>query len=257
MPNDEMNHIMPFGFNYPDNDSPEHEFILGRKLIADWCAAEKPRLGGTIIHVLDIGCATGKDLLNVKNRLTDKNVDLHGIDYDVDYLAKASASGITTYKLDIEHEKIPVDDKYFDIIIMNQVLEHVKEIFWIFSELSRILKPMGLLIIGVPNLAYLGNRFLLMIGKQPVSIHVLGPHVRGFTAQGLREFIETSSLFKVEKIDGTSFIPFPHRLSKIVSRLLPQSAFSLFFKVRRTKRNGNFIDVLKSSSFQTNYFWGS
>jgi len=42
-------------------------------------------------------------------------------------------------------------DNYFDVIIINHVLEHVPQPAEIIAEISRILKPDGLLVIGVPN----------------------------------------------------------------------------------------------------------
>lgn len=64
-------------------------------------------------------------------------------------------------QLNIERDPLPFADESVDIFMANQVLEHCKEIFWIFSEVSRCLKPGGCFIIGVPNLAALHNRLLL------------------------------------------------------------------------------------------------
>jgi len=45
--------------------------------------------------------------------------------------------------VNIENESIPVSEGYFDIVIVNQIVEHMKEIFWIFGEISRVLKKGG------------------------------------------------------------------------------------------------------------------
>jgi hypothetical protein len=54
--------------------------------------------------------------------------------------AAARQSGTGTFETDIERGRIPVGNGFFDIVVANQVLEHTKEIFWTFSEVSRILR---------------------------------------------------------------------------------------------------------------------
>jgi SAM-dependent methyltransferase len=148
-----------------------------------------------------------------------------------------------------------VNDDYFDIIIINQVLEHTKELFFICSEISRVLKKQGILIIGVPNLAAFHNRILLLFGYQPVCIRLMGPHVRGFTASNLNDFISTGNYFIVKEIKGSNFYPIPPKISKILSKFFPQLSTSIFLLIERTSKEGLFIEVLKDN-FETNYYSG-
>ena len=71
------------------------------------------------------------------------------------------------FVVDIERNSLPFANEPLQVILSNQTLEHVKEIFWIFHEVSRVLKTNGYLIIAVPNLASLHNRLLLLLGMQP------------------------------------------------------------------------------------------
>jgi hypothetical protein len=98
---------------------------------------------------------------------------------------------------------------------MNQVLEHTKDIFFIFSEVSRVLKPNGIFLVGVPNLAAWHDRLMLAVGRQPSGMKVLGPHVRGFTPHGLRKFAECDGYFALEGFQGSAFYPFPAGISKV------------------------------------------
>jgi predicted SAM-dependent methyltransferase len=82
---------------------------------------------------------------------------------------------------DIERERFPFDDECMDVIIINQVMEHVKEVFWILHKVSRILKTRGHFIVGVPNLAFYVQRLLLLIGEQHSCIKNYSAHVRGYT----------------------------------------------------------------------------
>ena len=87
--------------------------------------------------------------------------------------------------IDLEKDIFPYDNDFFDVIIVNQILEHTKELFWIFHEATRVLTVGGKLIIGVPNLASLHNRILLLTGQHPTPIKSSSPHVRGFTRPDL------------------------------------------------------------------------
>lgn len=230
-----------------------HYLNYGRTYIQDWCAAFFQIRKRDIYTILDVGCGNGQDLQNIRNATT-KYVALYGIEINESAINVCEESHITVFPIDIEKTAIPVENHFFDIIILNQVIEHTKEIFFIFSEISRILKPDGIVIIGVPNLASLHNRILLLMGHQPTGIEVLGPHVRGFTIPSLKKFIETDDYFHVSEITGANFYPFPPPLSIYLSQAFPGLSASIFFLVEKTGKKGNFIDVLEKRDFETNYF---
>ena len=156
----------------------------------------------------------------------------------------------------VETDRFPFEGGFFDVIVSNQILEHTKELFWIFSEVSRILKSQGYILTGVPNLASLHNRVALLLGLQPTAIEVLGPHVRGFTAASFIQFVETDGFFVNEAVKGSNFYPFRPGLSRILSRLFPLMSVGIFFKTKRTSKPGLFIEVLKARFFETAYFAG-
>jgi len=81
----------------------------------------------------------------------------------------------------IKRDMLPFADGSVDGVILNQILEHAKEIFWILGESSHVLRIGGSLIIGVPNLAAWQNRVVLLLGRQPRSIRPHPAHLRGFT----------------------------------------------------------------------------
>jgi SAM-dependent methyltransferase len=100
--------------------------------------------GSVINKVLDIGCGTG-DFLNVCKK---SGIEIFGIEPDskARYLAKE------ILKVEILHpdqsEKIP--DESFDLITMWHVLEHVPDLKKQISELSRIIKKGGKVVIALP-----------------------------------------------------------------------------------------------------------
>jgi predicted SAM-dependent methyltransferase len=71
--------------------------------------------------------------------------------------------------LNIERDSLPFEPNSIDLIIANQVLEHTKEVFWIFDQVFRALKVGGHFLVGVPNVASLHNRLLLLAGVHPTQ----------------------------------------------------------------------------------------
>jgi SAM-dependent methyltransferase len=136
--------------------------------------------------------------------------------------------GIDVSTVDIEHEPLPYTAGFFDVIIINQVIEHIKEIFFVFSEISRVVKTNGLVVVGVPNLAAWHDRLAILLGEQPTCLKTLGPHVRGFTVPSFRKFIECDGYFKFSAFKGSGFYPFPAVCSRMLSRLFPSLATSVF-----------------------------
>jgi SAM-dependent methyltransferase len=229
----------------------------GREVVAQWCGQELRGQGARPARVLDIGCGRHcTDLLNARAAAGGRPVELWGVEYYAPSAVQAAAKGVTVLRLDVEREPLPVADGAFDLVIANQVLEHAKEIFWTLGEVSRVLRPGGLLLAGVPNLAALHNRVLLLAGEQPSTIEPLGPHVRGFTAPAFRRLVEADGYFRTLEIRGANFYPFPPALARPLSRLLPTLAVTLFFRLRRTEKPGSFVQVLDSRFYETAYYKG-
>lgn len=226
----------------------------GREIIVEW--AEQACQRKEEVTVLDLGLGEGTDLLNIKNALQGKKLHLHGLESYAPNVKKAKENGIEVSIFNLERERFPYEDQSIDLIIANQVLEHTKEIIWITSEISRILKWGGVFLCGVPNLASLHNRIALLFGEQPPTIKVLGPHVRGYCRRSFCEFIETDGYFKVKGVRGSNFYPFPESMSKFLSRYFRGMAVSTFYLVERREKQGVFKEILRSRFFETPYFIG-
>jgi SAM-dependent methyltransferase len=229
----------------------------GRAIVAGWARQVlSPLAGRGALDVLDLGCGRGDDLVNIRAALGEAPVRLHGIESWAPNQEAARALGIAIEDVDLERATYPYPDGSMDLIVANQIVEHTKEIFWIFSECSRILRPDGVLIVGVPNLASLHNRILLLAGEQPSTIEPLSAHIRGFTVPGFRRLIEADAIFRVEAVSGSNFYPFPPFLSRLLSRLFPRLSVSIFFLVRKVHPTRQFKEVLASRFFETSYFVG-
>jgi ubiquinone/menaquinone biosynthesis C-methylase UbiE len=63
----------------------------------------------------------------------------------------------------------PYQQSYFDVIVCNNLYEHVPDPIRLLTEIKRILKPNGFLIISTPSRYRLSNLIRVIIGK-PVAL---------------------------------------------------------------------------------------
>jgi SAM-dependent methyltransferase len=224
----------------------------GREVVQAW---SRRALAGTgRPAILDIGLGEGTDLaLAAAHADTPRLV---GVDSHPPFVEAARSRGVEVVETDIERASLPLEDSAFDLVIANQVFEHVKEVFWVLSEISRVLRPGGHLMAGVPNLASLHSRIGLLLGLQPTCIKTFSAHVRGFTRGDFLDFATRGGFFALEATAGANFYPFPPRAARFLARLLPSMAVSAFFLLRRTDKPGTFIEVLEGVHFQTPFYAG-
>lgn len=76
----------------------------------------------------------------------------------------------------IEQDKFPLKDNFFDLVLCTEVLEHLPHSpASALKEMYRVARPGGLLLVTTPNIAHLINRIKLLLGKNvsyPLS-HIL------------------------------------------------------------------------------------
>src|SRR5581483_3945405 len=130
-----------------------------------YCIREFLRKSVPYQSVLDMGAGGGDDLALAKE--IQGHAKLLGVEVHAPYAKKLTSKGVKVLRLNIEKDRLPLGDGKADVVIMNQILEHTKEVFWILHEVSRVLPVGGKLIMGVPNMAALHNRILLALGRQP------------------------------------------------------------------------------------------
>lgn len=176
--------------------------------------------------LLDVGCWDGEMTLRYASAADLKKENLYGIEI-VPAEAKKAAKHFQVKVLDIEKDKFPYQDNFFDVIIVNQVFEHLKNIFHPITEIHRILKPGGHLVFSVPNLSSFHNRLLLLSGRQPTSIRAIGPHVRGYAAPEVVQFLEFNDHFKITKRIGVGFYPTVKPITGLVTRSFPNLSHTL------------------------------
>lgn len=177
-------------------------------------------------NLLDIGCGDGTKT-SMYAQILGAEV-IRGVDLSDESIKKASKQ-FPVKKVDMECDTLPYQDESFDFVICDEVLEHLKNIFWALGEADRVLKTGGHLLITVPNLAALHNRILLFFGRQPICVRVPGPHIRGFTHSEFRKLLLSNSNFYLVDGIGSSLYPIPPPLSEFLAKLFPGiSAYVLY-----------------------------
>lgn len=224
----------------------------GRDQIRDFLSLAAP-----FASVLDMGAGQGDDLAVA--RLLVPQAEIHAVEVYPVYAARLRKKGIRVHPLNIERDKLPFPDSSVDIVIANQVLEHVKELFWIFHEMSRILPVGGKMILGVPNLASLHNRILLAFGRQPSPLKNNSAHVRGYTKRDVLAFLESCfpGGYRLMQFSGSNFYPFPPVIARRLARLFPTLSWGIFFLFEKQRPyREEFLEFPVREKLETNFFLG-
>lgn len=143
--------------------------------------------------------------LILTSALAQKGGDLTGLDIAPERFDGAIAAlGVDILKCDIETEPFPVPDASADLVLLNEVFEHLRiNLLFTMSEIRRILKPDGILMMSTPNMRSIkGLRALLGQGRgawccpdlhsEWSKLDDLGHmgHVREYTPRDVTDFLE-------------------------------------------------------------------
>ena len=98
---------------------------------------------------IDLGCKDGYLLDKAK----DLGYQVHGVDISVNIVNELSKQGFSMKKLDLNNH-LSYPDNYFNIVTCLQVIEHLTNPEFLLTEIYRILKPNGIVILSTPDLDY-------------------------------------------------------------------------------------------------------
>lgn len=187
--------------------------------------------------ILDIGCYDGTFLNLFKNK-TNK---LYGLDASPQSIIRAKKNKILAkpYFFD-DVSPMPYLNNSFELIIAGEIIEHIYDTDYFLSEINRLLKPGGHLLLSTPNIASLGRRIYLLLGISPLlEISPNYPnscgHIRYFTKDSLKQLF---SHHKFKQISFSSDIVnlgrSGHIYSQLLAKIFPslgQSLISLYKKI--------------------------
>lgn len=143
-------------------------------------------------NVMEDGCGVGqymRALLPYGGKVT-------GLDFDLERVQDTHRLGLSA--VNGAGEDLPYPSSHFDLVISNEVIEHVADDRRTVEEIIRVLKPGGRLVLFCPNIGYpfethgiywrgkysFGNKFLVnWLPKQWRDR--LAPHVRVYRSNDL------------------------------------------------------------------------
>jgi 2-polyprenyl-3-methyl-5-hydroxy-6-metoxy-1,4-benzoquinol methylase len=165
--------------------------------------------------VLDIGCSEGDFLLGILNNFPD--IEAWGLD------PFANPSEITKSKFkkfissNIEDSIKELPDNYFDVIFMNDVLEHLVNPEDVLLKIKSKLTKDGELISSIPNIRFIGNLKHLLWNKD-FEYEDFGirdrTHLRFYTKKSIIKMFNRLN-FDIIKIQGIN----PHPKKSILNLL--------------------------------------
>lgn len=202
-------------------------------------------------RILDVGCDDGRLLKKINNFLNQgSETELFGLDF-----REYQDEEIKIDVIDFEHDAFPYETGFFDLVICNQVLEHLKSFMWTLSEIIRTTRVGGHFLLGVPNLASAHNRLLMLFGRQPTTIGLTGPHVRAFTPCALISLLGNRKSMSIISFRGSNFYPFPPGIARYLAKIFPTMAVATFIIIKK-KEDVDFINIWKEQKLATNFYLG-
>ncbi|MEX1139899.1 MAG: class I SAM-dependent methyltransferase [Bacteroidota bacterium] len=158
-----------------------------------------PLLPSSYKTVLEVGCGEGKFSRNLRagsqiwgcepNKLAAKE-------------AKKRLTKVFVAKYESIANKLP--NQYFDLVICNDVIEHMPDHDWFFDSIIKKMKPSGVLVGSIPNMRHLRSLYHLVVKKDwqyQNSLTLDRTHLRWFTRKSLLNTLERHG-FTVEHFIG-------------------------------------------------------
>ncbi len=215
--------------------------------------------------VLDVGCAMGGFLDYLYNQGLS---NLYGIDLIEDYVSYAQKKGIYNIKLG-NAESIPFEDNTFDLLILDQVIEHLIDPIKVFQEARRVLSQDGIICIGIPDASRYDEIYLF-----DFYWFIMREHVHHFDINHLKLVaelegfkLESSSKNQTPMVSEKYILPNLNAIFRLTSEKcglnISESCFKLENRVKnyiknefkRLNRKKKVIDDLIKSQ-KPLYFWG-
>ena len=143
-------------------------------------------------RVLHIGCGSGPIVQSLNNAV--------GMDYNYAKLRFLRRLGIPL--VNATAFALPFKDSSFDCVISSQVIEHIRYDESIFSEMHRVLRRGGTLILGTPDYSTMGWRVVEPIYDLLTPGGYQGENLTHYTLERLRDILAGYGM----RIEETAYI---------------------------------------------------
>ena len=163
----------------PDDERASHGLVIA--------------MAGRGRRVLEVGCGSG----HVSRHLVERGNHVVGIDIDPEAVAAARQvlDEVHCCDLDVVDASSLVRGP-FDVIIVADVLEHVRDPDHVLADLLGLLADDGRVVMSIPNVAHVDVRLMLLFGEwryQPLGL-LDDSHLRWFTRRSVTDLLRTAGL---------------------------------------------------------------
>lgn len=124
---------------------------------------------------LDVGPGTGRWLQFFKKNGASY---LGAIDFSQESLNKCANLCEKRQKANLETDGFDFESDTFDILISIEVLEHIKNPKKYLTEILRVTKTGGMVLMSVPNLVSFISRLRMFVGMLPMAMSSDSTHIR-------------------------------------------------------------------------------
>ena len=148
--------------------------------------------------VLEVGCSTGY----LTKVLTERGCNVVGIEIDPEAaeVAEQWAERVVVGNIDEGDVWNYVKDEAFDVVVLGDVLEHLRDPLGSLRQAVRKIKSTGFVVTSLPNIAHGDVRIALLQGRFRYSETGLldRTHMRFFTLETIRELMSQAGLVVVD-----------------------------------------------------------
>lgn len=179
--------------HYPKKDSKysSHHWIL--------------KLAGRGNTVLDVACGEGF----LAQALKENENQVYGVDVLREPVLKDAFTAYYSVDLDAPHSNLKekFDGLKFDVIVLGDILEHLKNGEQLLQDCSTLLKPNGCMIVSLPNVVNLHIRLQVLLGRFNYTDRGIldKTHLRFYTRSTARKLLEGQGLTVLKQV--SSIVP--------------------------------------------------
>src|SRR5919204_1830354 len=162
------------------------------------------RYCGSGKRVLEVGCSTGM----VSEGLRAQGCRVTGIEIDAAAARVAEQYCERVLVGDIERMDLSTVGNGYDVLLLADVLEHLRDPVPVLHRLGKLLAPDGYAVISVPNVANWAMRLGLLLGQWNYTERGIldRTHLRFFTLKTLKAAIREAG-FTVQRLDVSAPVP--------------------------------------------------